>query len=194
MAKKDTSQPTLTFRTRPKREANERLRELILYIADVCQDDEYFGAMKLNKLLYRVDTLAFAELGEPVTGAEYMRQKLGPVPRHLLPVKEEGEGRDWVERERSFYGRPNPQKRIVPLREADLSKFTPQQVALIDRVIRENWRKSGTEMSDQTHGRVWRALGTDGTPWAYEYAFVSDAPLDEYDLARTNELAEQFDW
>jgi hypothetical protein len=82
---------------------------------------------------------------------------------------------------------------LVPLRSADLSYFTAEQVALIDRVIRENRDKTGTGMSDQTHGRVWKAL-ENKAPWAYEYALVSDAPLDEYDLARTVDLAEQFGW
>src|SRR5437660_6974881 len=50
-----------------------RYKELVLYICQKCATDQKFGATKLNKILYFSDFLAYAELGEPITGFEYQR-------------------------------------------------------------------------------------------------------------------------
>ena len=75
--------------------SDERLRELILYIADRSQTDPRFGATKLNKLVFFADFQSYAERGKPITGCQYMRLPNGPVPRHLIPIRdrlvEEGE-------------------------------------------------------------------------------------------------------
>ncbi len=48
--------------------STEKLRELVLYIADKCEEDRTFGAVKLNKILFYADFISFAEYGEPITG------------------------------------------------------------------------------------------------------------------------------
>ena len=40
-----------------------KFRELILYVARRSEDDKYFGAVKLNKILYFSDFNAYRELG-----------------------------------------------------------------------------------------------------------------------------------
>ena len=66
-----------------------KLKELILLIAHECEDHTYFGAIKLNKILFFCDFRAFAELGKSITGAEYVALEHGPVPRILVPVRNE---------------------------------------------------------------------------------------------------------
>ena len=39
--------------------------------------------------LWWSDFLAYAETGEPITGLEYMRLGNGPVPKRLMPVRED---------------------------------------------------------------------------------------------------------
>src|SRR6266480_4421152 len=70
-------------------ESEVKYRELVLYICQKCATDKKFGATKLNKILYFADFLAYAELGEPITGFEYQREKNGPVPRRLVPIREQ---------------------------------------------------------------------------------------------------------
>ena len=50
-----------------------KLKELILYVADRCEADPTFGAIKLNKTLFYADFLAFASTGKPITGVETKR-------------------------------------------------------------------------------------------------------------------------
>lgn len=183
----------LTFQARPQAESDRRLRELILYLGDKCAQDPHFGAVKIDKLIYQIDMLSFVEFGIPVTGAEYMRQPWGPVPRRFLPVKESMiEERDVAEREHAFYSRS--QKRLIPLRSADLACFSGPEVALMDRVIEENWEKNATEMSDETHGRAWNIAGEDGNAIPYEAAYISDQGLTFYDLQHTQSLAKHLGW
>ena len=63
----------------------EKLAELILYVAEKIQSDRTAGATKLNKYLYFADFSAVRKLGHPITGAEYQRLRHGPAPRRLPP-------------------------------------------------------------------------------------------------------------
>ena len=66
---------------------DQKFKELILYLAKRSMDDAYFGATKLNKLLFFSDFLAYGQLGSPITGASYQRLKCGPAPREMLPMQ-----------------------------------------------------------------------------------------------------------
>lgn len=78
----------------------------------------------------------YATHGKSITGAEYMRKEFGPVPRRLYPVREELiEARDAVVIPRTHFGRP--QKRLVPMRDPDLSGFSGAEIALLDEITGE---------------------------------------------------------
>lgn len=53
----------------------------MLYIAKRSLTDPYFGYVKLNKILFYADFVAYGELGKPITGATYIRNLYGPTPR-----------------------------------------------------------------------------------------------------------------
>jgi hypothetical protein len=67
------------------RRRQQRFREIT--IADKCREAEFFGAVKLNKILYRLDFRAFRRLGTPITGVGYFRQPHAPAPTALVPVR-----------------------------------------------------------------------------------------------------------
>src|SRR3954452_13432604 len=77
--------PRLTV-TVPLPGGQSRLRQLILHVATRCEKAEWFGAIKLNKIIWKADFDSFAERRVPVTGREYRRQKFGPALREMLPV------------------------------------------------------------------------------------------------------------
>ena len=185
-----TRQPTFAF---DDPQGEDRLRELILYIAEECQADSKFGATKLNKILWWSDFLACAQRGKPITGIEYMRLGKGPAPKRLLPVREamQADGEIVVTKVASLGG--YVQQRIVPLREPDLSVFQPAEIALVDRVIRALWPKTAKGVSNLSHGKAWE-VAADRAPIPYEAVFLSDARVDRYDVGRTKELARQLGW
>src|ERR1700677_2825411 len=65
----------------------QRFRELIIYVSKNSEDDPYFGAIKLNKILYYSDFRAFERFGIPLTGAVYFRLRNGPAPKVMIPVR-----------------------------------------------------------------------------------------------------------
>ncbi len=64
-----------------------KFKELILHIASRCEYDPYFGAVKLNKTLFLSDMCAYLELGNAITGAEYIALEHGPGPKLMMPIR-----------------------------------------------------------------------------------------------------------
>lgn len=171
----------------------DRLRELILYVAAECQDDPKFGATKLNKILWWSDFLAYAQRGKPITGVEYMRLGNGPAPRRLVPVRNEMEADGDIALAEVVGRGGYIQKKIVPLRAANLDVFSAADIAVVDDVIDALWGKTAKGVSNLSHGKAWE-VASDGQPLPYEAVFLSDDPINRYDVARTRELARQFGW
>ena len=71
-----------------QRPDDEKLRELILYIANLSQQDRSFSAAKLNNLLFHADFLAYQKFGSSITGQEYLAHPEGPAPKRLKAISE----------------------------------------------------------------------------------------------------------
>src|SRR5260370_28750131 len=67
----------------------KKFKSLVHYICWTCADPTKLGAVKLNKVLWRADFRAYLELGQPVTGATYVKRQFGPVPSDILPTLRE---------------------------------------------------------------------------------------------------------
>lgn len=176
MATKQTS----PHRIRPD---DAKLRELILLLADWCQADPKFGAIKLNKLLFHADFSAFLTHGEPITGQDYFKLPQGPAPRRLKAITEATIKRgEFAWQEMPYYGRT--QKKPVALRSPDLSKFSGADVNLIRQTVEKFWKLSATEISDQSHIFLgWKAAHLkESIP--YETALVSRRPPTDHERKR----------
>jgi hypothetical protein len=175
-----TTTPTPRHRIRPN---DEKLRELILLIAEWCQADPKFGAIKLNKLLFHADFSAFLTHGEPITGQEYFKLPQGPAPRRLKSITEAMIKKgDFAWQEVPYYGRT--QKKPVALRKADLSKFSGVDVDLIRQTVEKFWKLSATEISDQSHIFLgWKAARLQETI-PYATALVSRRPPTDHERTR----------
>jgi hypothetical protein len=181
----------LTFRV-PLERGIQRLRELIVYIAEKSEKDPYFGATKLNKILYHSDFRAFERFGVPLTGTEYFRLPKGPAPRTMVPIREELVREGVIRIDYVPMGNFE-QHRIVALRKSVLDHFTSDEINIVDEVIKEMWPQTATEVSDASHDIRWRTLShKDSVP--YEFAFLSNEPITENDIVRTKELAKKFGW
>lgn len=150
----------------------QKLRELVLYLAQRSDSDRYFGATKLNKLLFCIDFESYLRTGAPVTGCRYQKLKFGPAPRPLLPVLQE------LEEERACVtaagGHLARQKRVIATREPDLDLFTSAEIALVDEVISHCWNHTGTMLSDWSHEHVGWELAEMGEDIPYQTALVAD--------------------
>ena len=169
-------------------ETRARMRELVLFIAERCQDDRNFGVTKLNKILFYCDFMAFGKFGKSITGATYNKLPYGPVPTGAESVRQqmEKDGEIFVTLE--GYS-PFRTKRVVPSRTANLNIFSGPEVALIDGVISALGDATTSQVRDLSHGKAWRSVRMH-QPIPYEAVFISDEPYTEADIARAQELVE----
>lgn len=151
----DTAHDTL----KPSFQADDaKLRELILYIARSSEGDKSFGSVKLNKLLFYSDFLAYLTLEQPITGHEYQALPQGPCPRAMLPILKQLEESDELRiREEPYFGKI--QRRPLALREPHLRRFTGDEIVLVDRLIERFWGMSATKISELSHEFIgWQVV------------------------------------
>lgn len=155
---------------------DEKMRELILYLAAKSEADPRFSSTKLNKLLFYCDFGAYRQLGRSITGHSYRKLQFGPAPKAMLPILERMKGdQDCVEVEKDRFG--HSQRRIVALRFPDISLFTPEELQLADRIVAELWESNATEVSDLSHDFIgWKAAALNEII-PYETVFVGDPGL-----------------
>lgn len=128
----------------------ERLGELMLFISQKTADDRHFGATKLNKILFFSDFFAYRLLGAPITGAQYQKLEHGPAPVELLEVRQSLiEDAAAVMQEVSFVG--YIQKRLIALRDPDISLFKTEQLSLVEEVISALDGQSAGDVSEISH-------------------------------------------
>lgn len=181
------------------KEDRQKLKELIVFISDECKVHETYGATLLNKLLFFADFLAYAKFGKPITGAEYVREKRGPVPS-AVRTKEKNPVRELMREgairiQETVLPRNMTRRTPVALRHADLSLFSSEEIALVKSVIDSfgPWR-AGT-LSKYTHEfALWQSVALD-EPLPYETIFVSpDQRLGAHAISRGQELAREHGW
>lgn len=170
-----------------------RLRELILYIAGKCAKAESFGLTKLNKILWRADFEAFAERGTPVTGRAYQRLQFGPAPVEMMPLLREMQGRGLIAIEQRETGGSFTEQRVRASGKPSLHFFSDDDIEYIDRSISYYWEKTATGASEDSHGIAWRLL-EDGDAMPYDFAYLSDAPINERQLEGLRAIAQEEGW
>lgn len=181
----------LTFGS-DNQESRERVRQLILFIAERCQADPNFGMTKLVKVLYRADFESFARYGESITGSQYKKFPYGPVSEAALDMRNKMREQGEVTVAKEGYS-PYLRDRVIPLQEADLGSFSGRDIALIDGVIQMFRGLTATDVSEFSHDHAWKAAA-DYEMIPYEAALLSDHPPTEDDIARAHELSTKYGW
>ena len=182
----DLKSPRYEF---PELNPRERLRDLVLYIANKSKDDPYRCNTKLFKVLYFADYESYRERQVPVSGTGYKKLEHGPVPVEVYAVLDELEASGAISIERApFYTRV--QHRIVAHGEANLSRFDALDIAIVDRVIADLRIMNATDVSEASHGMAWQSTPDDEYV-PYQAAFLSDEPLTDDELAALRTLIEE---
>ena len=129
--------------------SDRKLSELIVYLGRH-PGVSNLGITKLWKLIFFIDARALRELGEPITGSEFIKYEHGPVPsrgdKYLRKLLSAGT----VTSEQRSVGSKTLNE-IKAAREADRSVFTFEELSLIDTVCGELGRKSAVALSDLSH-------------------------------------------
>ncbi|MFA5064193.1 MAG: Panacea domain-containing protein [Dehalococcoidia bacterium] len=173
-----------------------KFKELVLYIATKCESNAYYGATKLNKILFFSDFIAHEEIGESITGADYFALEHGPAPRLLKPIQEQMQKAGEIAIEQR-----TRQVRTIALREPKLDSFSAAEIAIVDEVIKALCDRNANEVSDMSHGFLgWKAAWTESQATRrsvsipYDTVFVSNPHMDEYEKAIGLEKAKKYGW
>lgn len=153
----------------------EKFRGLLLYVADQARknNDRYFGAVKLNKVLYYCDFIMFKRYGEPITGATYQKLREGPAPKQLLAQRRRliREGLAELKPTQVFN---YVQRRLIPTAIiVDPEQwFDGREVAVINEVMNEFTDLTAADVSEMSHNEVGWINAKDGGEIPYETALL----------------------
>ncbi len=128
---------------------SRKLEELIVYLGKQ-PGVTNLGLTKLWKLIYFVDSQSLRQLGESVTGSEFIKYEHGPVPsrgdKHLRRMTRSGEVTTTA---RDIGGKTLNE--VKTTRDPDLTVFSKVELEIIDRVCSLYGRKTAKELSDLSH-------------------------------------------
>lgn len=135
----------------------EKLRTAVCYIIQRADPDE-LGAVKLHKVLYYTDMLAYLETGLPVTGSPYRKRPFGPTCDPLLAVIDE------LERERlisvsevNYHG--YAKKKFASTSDIPTNVLSADEKKLLDDMIDFVCRNhTAKTISDFSHDMVWQMV------------------------------------
>lgn len=154
-----------------------KFKELVLYLSLASADDEGFGMVKLNKLLFRADFESYRLLGHSITGEIYEKQEYGPVARSLPRALDELASRAYIVWQHIARG---PFTRHVPaaLEPPDVSLFSEEELEVIKKALNDLAEHGGKSVSVWSHETAagWR-VKTIGAAIPYSSAAINMAPL-----------------
>ena len=144
-------------RTDYEREHNyDKLRAAIHY---VCEHNNDVGGtlddVKLNKVLWYADALTYMTRGQSITGTTYIRKPRGPVAQgHNKAIV--GLIKDKCIRDGKAKQDGDWPKTFDSIKAADKTPFSKTDLAMFDRVYDYINSMSSRQISDQSHGNVWK--------------------------------------
>jgi hypothetical protein len=129
----------------------DKFKRLVQYVIWKAGKRDWFGATKLNKVLWFSDTRAYALTGAPITGATYIREQWGPVPKAIMPVRSE------LQREGAIrIVRDGKLERMTADKAPDMQPFTSSEIAIVDWWIEHiATYHTATSISDHSHDYTW---------------------------------------
>lgn len=129
----------------------EKLKRLIHYVAWKAGKNDWFGATKLYKVLWFADARQFVLTKKPITGAVYVREKHGPIPKHAMQARAAlvSEGALQIAKEGKL-------TRFVANTKPDISIFSPEEIAAVDYWIKHiDEDHTAESISEVTHDYAW---------------------------------------
>ena len=134
----------------------DSFKELVQFMIYECRDNpRSLGAIRLNKALWFTDMLAYQATGESISGVHYVKRKMGPAPRPIVPVLRELEEHGLIRTEEpKFQYAPRLYFHLVEPQFEHLSQDDRAFAKLILDYVRDT---SADEISEETHDEIWKA-------------------------------------
>lgn len=127
-----------------------KLRQLIIFFAHH-QAVKPLGKIKLFKLLYFADITHLQTVGTSITGEEYRKFPLGPVPTHGDFVLKDLQLRHLIRQKRIRLSNTRYMREFTARQIPDMAIFTEQEREIIHYVIQEYGRDTASVLSWKSH-------------------------------------------
>lgn len=137
----------------------EKALNAILYIAQNLSRRDFH---KIFKILYFADREYLSRYGMPITGDCYIAMEAGPVPSKIYDIFKIVRGDSYMKDDdlKAYFSVLNWMY-IVPNREADLRKLSPNEKTVIDECLQMYGALSYDEIKEKSHDVAWRSTARD---------------------------------
>lgn len=171
----------------------KKFRELIVYIARRLGPEAALGRVKLAKLLMASDFGAYERLGRSITGATYEKWEHGHLPKQMLLAQRDLEAAGILRVETvDYFGKKLNQ--ISAERDPDMSDFSEDELAVIEKALRHFGYESASFLSAQSHLELGWRLADWKEPIPFRTVFLGSGAVSEGDVRRGEELASLHGW
>lgn len=134
----------------------EKMKQVIHYIVDKCQEKPSFGKTVLYKIMYFSDFNYYEIYETLITDETYIKKQNGPIPSHFDDCCNELKNERKVNNEVVLVI-DYPRIRHFSLEDPDTSLLNNEELEVIDNVINELSHMNAREISDHSHGdKPWR--------------------------------------
>jgi transcriptional regulator with XRE-family HTH domain len=131
----------------------EKFREVLLYILNKAGSKPNMGETVIYKLLYFIDFNYYEKYETQLIGATYKKNHYGPTPVEFAKIVDEMiKNGEIVAVENQYF--KYPQKKYLPLREADLSILSGNELKIIDSVLERLSDMNARQISEYSHKDV----------------------------------------
>jgi hypothetical protein len=129
----------------------EKLKRLIHYIAWKAGKKDWFGATKLYKVLWFADARRFVLSKKSITGATYIREKYGPVPKYAMIARAQLEKSGVIR-----ISKEGELTRFFAASPPDVSIFSEDELKTVDYWIQHiDKDHTAQSISEESHDYAW---------------------------------------
>ncbi len=173
---KDASEKESDVRISVPQKNIAKFKEVLLYILEKVGAKPNVGETVIYKLLYFIDFDFYEKFERQLVGATYQRNHYGPTPCEFKSIVEEMQKNGEVEKVKGKRF-DFPQTKYLPLRKANLSILSAEELRHIDEELVRLSDKAARELSDFSHGDMpWKAAKENGKILDYEMVFYREPP------------------
>ena len=171
----ETQEPGETTRISVPQKNLQKFKEVLLYILGEVGSKPNIGETVLYKLLYFIDFNYYEKYEEQLIGATYQKNHHGPTPVEFIKIVDRMIKDGELTAVRSKYFQ-YPQRKYLPIRDADLSKLSGSELELINEVLDHLSDMNASQISDYSHEDVPWMVSEEGEIIDYEAVFYRTAP------------------
>lgn len=152
----------------------DKFKEVFLYILNEVGAKPNIGESVLQKMLYFIDFDYYEEHEEQLIGATYIKNKYGPTPIEFIKVIDEMIDAEDLEKVKSRHH--YEQTKYLPLRKADLSNLSANELSTINKVLERLSDMNAKQIAEYSHNDIPWLATDDKEKINYEAVFYRTPP------------------